>query len=138
MWKVRNKMKDWLAHLGLAALAALAPIKPILITTGVLIVTDLLFGVWAAKKRGEEITSAGLRRTVTKFLVYQLCVISGFLVEKYMLGDILPVVKLISGVIGIVEIKSILESTKDISGVDIFSEVIKKLGSDNDKEDKKT
>lgn len=125
-------MKDWLTHLAIATLAALSPIKPVMVTTLVLIFADLIFGIWAAKKRGEAITSAGLRRTVTKLLVYQICIIAAFLVQTYMTGDIIPLVKLVAGMIGLVEIKSILEGSKDILGMDLFQEIIKKLGSTND------
>jgi len=118
----------------LSALAVIAPIKAILIVTGFLIFADLLSGVIAAHKRGEKITSGGLRRTITKCLVYNLAVISGFLVEKYMIADIVPISKLISGVISIVELKSILENLNSINGTNIFKTVISSLGSKNDEE----
>lgn len=129
-------MKDALAKYGqpllLSTLAVLAPIKAILLVTGFLIFADLLSGVIAAKKRGETISSCGLRRTITKCLVYNLAVISGFLVEKYMLADIIPISKLISGIVSLVELKSILENLNTIYGNDIFKSLIKKLGSEND------
>jgi phage-related holin len=116
----------------LSILAVFAPIKSILIVTGFLIITDLISGILAAKKRGETISSSGLRRTVTKMLVYNLAVISGFLVEKYMISDILAISKLIAGVISIVELKSILENLNTINGSSIFKGIIEKLGSSND------
>lgn len=115
-----------------STLAVFAPIKAILLVTGFLIMADLFSGVLAARKRGETINSAGLRRTVTKILVYNLAVISGFLVEKYMISDIFPISKLIAGVISIVELKSILENLNTINGTNIFKVIIEKLGSSND------
>ena len=112
--------------------AVLAPIKAVLLVTGFLIFADLISGILAAKKRGEPISSAGLRRTISKVLVYNLAVISGFLVETYMVSGLLPVSKLISGVIALVELKSILENLNTINGTDIFKTVLDSLGSKND------
>lgn len=117
----------------ISLLAVFAPIKGILLVTGFLIVADLISGVLAAKKRGESITSAGLRRSLTKIFVYNLAVISGFLVEQYMLSSIFPISKLISGLIALVELKSILENLNIVNGSDIFKTVLDKLGSINDK-----
>ena len=116
----------------MSTLAVFAPVKAILIVTGVLIMADLISGIMAAKKRGESISSAGLRRTITKIFVYNMAVVTGFLVEKYMITDIFPVSKLIAGIISVVELKSILENLNTINGTDIFKTIIEKLGSSND------
>lgn len=115
----------------LAVLAVFAPIKMVVISAFVLILTDLIFGIWAAHKRGEQITSAWMGRTVTKMLVYQVAILTGFLLETYLIGGSIPVSKLVAGVIGMVEFKSILENANDITGTDIFKQIISKLGSKN-------
>lgn len=120
----------------IALLAVFAPVKAVLLVTGFLIFADLISGIMAARKRGEKISSAGLRRTLSKCLVYNLAVISGFLVETYMISDLLPISKLIAGVISLVELKSILENLNTINGTDIFKTVISSLGSKNDEEKK--
>lgn len=124
---------EWLQKIALASLAALAPIHAIMISVGFLIVADLVTGIWAAKKRGEKISSAAMRRTISKIVIYQLAVISGFLLEKYLLSDLLPVSKIVAGVIGLVEFKSMLENSGSIVGGDIFKMILAKLGSENDK-----
>lgn len=116
--------------------AVLAPIKMVMITVGFLIMADLATGIWAARKRGEEIKSAAMRRTISKLFVYQLSVISGFLLETYILGGSIPVSKIVAGVIGMVEFKSVLENSNHIVGDDVYTMIIKKLGSDNDKKNK--
>lgn len=125
-------MKDWLVALALAACAALAPIKAVLITVGILIMMDALTGMYAARKRGEELSSAAMRRTLSKFLVYQGVVITGFLLESNILDNLIPVAKICAGAIGMVEFKSILENANSIVGTNIFKAVLDKLGSDND------
>jgi hypothetical protein len=124
-------MKDWMYALALSAVAILLPIKPLLMAVGFLITMDTITGIWAAKKRGEKISSAKLRSTVSKAFIYQLCVISGFIVGKYIIDDILPVAKLVAGAIATVELKSILENSNYILGVNVFDALKQKLGSLN-------
>ncbi len=125
-------MKQWVVQIILAALAVLAPIKALLISVGFLIIADLITGIWAAIKRKEKIKSSVMRRTISKAVIYQLAVVSGFLVELYMLESFLPVSKIIASVIGLVELKSILENANVILGQDLFKTVVARLGSEND------
>jgi Bacteriophage holin family len=129
-------MKEWTQSVALAAVAALAPIQAVLISVGVLIVADLFTGMLAAHKRGEKLASAAMRRTVSKLLIYQTAVITGFLLETYLLSSLVPVSKIVAGAIGLVEFKSILENCNAALGQDIFQTVLLKLGSDNDPRNK--
>lgn len=116
----------------LVVLAILAPIHALIISTSVLILADLFLGVWAAIKRKEVITSAGFRRSITKFAVYQVALITAFMVEVYMIKSILPVSSLVAAVIGLTELKSLLEKSYLLTGTD-FKSILQKLGSVNDK-----
>lgn len=100
---------------------------------GVLVAADLVFGLLSAYKQKIAITSAGLRRTVTKSLIYLSAVLLGYVAEHYLIGDLLAISKLIAGTIGVVEMKSILESADIINGGSLFKTIISKLGSENDK-----
>lgn len=121
----------WINASIISIFAIFAPIKATLTTTAVLILVDLIAGLLAAKKRGEKLTSAGLRRTISKVFVYELALCLGFITETY-LSDVLPFVKLISAVISLVELKSIYENLNEISGQDLLGAVISKIGSEND------
>ncbi len=126
-------MKEYIIK-GLIVIAStLAPINPILISCGALIIADMVTGMVAAKKRKEKIQSAEMRRTLTKMFVYQIAIISAFILEKYMLQDLMPVSKIVAGVIGMIEFKSILENASTIAGQDILKLVMDKLGSKNAK-----
>lgn len=114
--------------------AIFAPIQSLLMTTGIMIFIDFITGVLAAKKRGEPITSAGFRRSLTKIFVYEAALMLAFLAETYM-SDILPFVKMAAAMISIVELKSIYENLNGISGEDLLKGLIDKLGSAN--QDKK-
>jgi len=126
------EMKEWAVKILVSAMSVLMPIQGTLLTVGVLIFADLITGVWAARKRGEAITSAMLRRSVSKILVYHLVVITGFLVDTYLTGGLIPIAKLAGSVIGLVELTSIMENSNTILGRNIFKSIIVKLGSDND------
>lgn len=125
---------DWLKKLLVASAAALAPIQTVLATVGILLLVDLVTGIWAAAKRKEKLSSAVMRRTISKMVVYQLAVISGFLLEHYILDGVIPISKIVAGVIGMVEFTSILENSNTIVGGNVFRSILRKLGSENDKE----
>lgn len=131
----------YLKAIAIALFALLAPVHAVMAAVGALILIDLVVGLLAAKKRGEHISSSCLRRTVTKAVVYQVAIISGFLLQQYLIADFIPVAKLIASTIGIVEVKSILENLDEINGSSLFKSLVKKLGSVNDvkqeSEDKK-
>ena len=120
-----------LVPLALASLAFLAPIHTLLIVVGVLIIGDMILGVWAAVKRGEAIRSARLRDTVSKMFIYHLVLVLGYLVETVLIDELVPIVKISAAAIGFVEIKSVFENAGIIIGRPIFSSLISKLGSKN-------
>ena len=125
-------MDSMIKNLLVVAIALLTPIHAIMISVFVLVFCDLILGILAARKRGESISSSGMRRTIVKILSYQAVIICGFLVETYMMGGILPLSKMLASLIGVVEMKSLLENADEIHGSSIFKKVIEKLGSDND------
>lgn len=122
-------MKDTLLAIGLAITAILAPIQPMLITVGCLILADLVTGLIRAFKLDERITSKALSRSVYKMLAYQMTVITAFLLEKYLIDGALPAAKLVASIIGITEFKSLLENTEAITGKPVFKTIIEKLNS---------
>jgi hypothetical protein len=121
----------WLIPLIVSCFALLAPIHSILLAVGILIFGDATLGVWAARKRGDKITSSRLRDTVSKMLIYHAVLVLGFIVERYLVHDLLPIAKLAAGAIGLVEMKSVLENASDILGKPLFKDLIQKLGSKN-------
>ena len=125
-------MKDWVIGISLSALAVFAPIKALFLVTGILILSDLVTGILAARKRGQKISSAAMRRTITKVFVYQCAIGIGFLIETYMLDGFVPVSKIAAGLISLVEGKSIFENLDVINGHPIFKTLVEKLGSVND------
>lgn len=126
-------MLTWLKAVGLSTLAVIAPIKPMLLAVIVLTSLDTLSGIMAAHKRGEKITSAGMRRSISKMLVYVASILAAFVAEKWLLEGVAPLAKLCAGAIGLVELKSCLENFNTVAGGSVFKSLLGKLGSSNDK-----
>lgn len=123
MWPTFEKLKDSILPV---AVAFIAPVKTLLIATIVLVFIDLILGVIAAKRRGELIESRKLRASVKKFLSYEAAIVVGHLVQVYFTPE-LPVMALTSSVIGLSELKSVLENLTSISGVDFVQQITGRL-----------
>jgi hypothetical protein len=99
-----------------------APIAGIMFTVGLLILIDTVIGIWKARKLGEKITSRGFSKIISKMLLYQGAIMTFFLVDRFILGDILSQVwtiphlltKAVGLVLASVEIFSIDENYRAI------------------------
>lgn len=111
----------------MTAVTVFAPIKAAVLVAFILVMVDLFTGVWASWKRGQKITSAGLKRTVGKIALYEIAICAAFLCQQYLTGDLLPVFKLVTALVGAVELKSCLENLDSISGTNLFKVILDKL-----------
>ena len=113
------KGKFWL----LASLAVFLPIKELMLTIGFLVGADMVVGIWKALKLKQRIRSRRMSDTITKLLLYQIAIMSGFLIETFIISELIPVTKLIATVIAIIEFKSIIESIEAVTGKDLWSKI---------------
>jgi phage-related holin len=120
-------MKELATNLLLACILVFLPIKTTLVVVMALVGIDLVSGILAARKRGEPITSKGLQRTIVKLLAYEMVVMLGFLVEQYLTGDFVPMTKILGGMVGMTELKSVLENIEDLTGIPLIQVLIDKL-----------
>lgn len=104
-------------------MSVLLPIKELMLTIGFLVAADLVVGIWKAMKTGQKIRSRRMSDTITKLLLYQIAIISGFLIEKYVITGMIPVSKLIGTVIAIIEFKSIIESIEAVTGTSLWDKI---------------
>jgi phage-related holin len=114
-------------NLILATCAVFVPIKAALAAIVVLTLVDLVSGVVAAIKRKESLTSSGFKRTVIKLLVYLSVACLGYVVETFLTGGLVPLSKIMTGLVGVTELKSILENLEDITGLPLLKMLIDKL-----------
>lgn len=113
--------------IGLSILAVFTPAGPILGTILALVLLDLLTGIVVSRRAGLPITSAGIKQTVLKLLVYLIAVLSAFLVGQYLTGPLVPTLNIVSGLIGVTELKSVLENLDLISGGSLMQSIIKAI-----------
>lgn len=116
----------------ISLLSIFAPIQSVLLTTLVLIVSDLITGVISAIKRKEAITSSGFKRSVIKILIYELAIIFAFITEQYLTGPAVPIIKIVAGFVGLTELTSIIENLNEISGGSLMTALVQKLGAKKD------
>jgi hypothetical protein len=119
-------MKDTLIKYGLEILIFLAlffsPIASSLWAVGSLIVFDTITGIWAAVHKGgwKVFTSTKLKRIVPKLILYPLVIVVANISEIYLVNEI-PWVKVSTGLLAAVEVKSIYENISVVLGFDIWN-----------------
>jgi hypothetical protein len=104
------------------------PISGILGLLFALILADTVTGIWKAKHLKQEITSRKLSAIISKLLLYELCVILFFLIDYFILNDIILVffsvplmlTKVLALVLASIEIMSVSENWRIVKGVNLF------------------
>ena len=104
------------------------PISGILLMIGVLIVIDAFTGIWKANKLKDKITSRKLSAIISKLALYEVTVIMFFLIDKFILNDIIltffsvpfMLTKVVALVLASIEVMSINESYKQVKQVDLW------------------
>lgn len=98
------------------------PVKGFLIFTGAVVLCDTVTGILAAHKRGEPISSKGMRRTITKIIIYFIAI----LLAEGMRVTFVPGVSIpyaVAFVIATTEFKSNIENIESISGISLWATI---------------
>ena len=104
------------------------PISGILGLLFALILADTATGIWKANHLKQEITSRKLSAIISKLLLYELCVILFFLIDYFILNDIILVffsvplmlTKVLALVLASIEIMSVSENWRIVKGVNLL------------------
>lgn len=120
---------DWFRGLSISILSFFLPIVPLLLLVGLFILCDTILGIWAAKKRGERITSRKLGNIVPKMILYQAAVLVGYVLDVFLLSEFvnyifsidLLITKLIAMTLIFIETLSLNENIECISGKNLFA-----------------
>jgi hypothetical protein len=104
------------------------PIAGILGLLFTLILADTATGIWKAKHLKQKITSRKLSAIISKLLLYELCVILFYLIDYFILNDIiltffsvpLMLTKVLALVFASIEIMSISENWRVVKGVNLY------------------
>lgn len=79
----------------------------------------------AARKRGEEITSKKMRPTVTKGIGYMIAILVAHVFEQHFIQGF-DAMKIVAGLIAFIEVKSLDENFRVITGKSLFKQFLKK------------
>lgn len=117
-----------------ALLSILAPVKPLVFIAVLAIILDTAFGIWrSVKKSGwTSIRSRRLSHTISKSLLYSGAIVFIFLLEKFVVADILGhfiaidlvLTKAFTFFCVITEVKSINESYFSVTGVNVWDKFL--------------
>ena len=125
-----------LQAIALTAVAFLAPAKAVIITVAALTMVDLVLGVVASRRRGHKLTSKGLKHSVIKVAVYEVAVLLAYVVQNVLISPELPLMSMLTTLIGLTEMKSCLENLDIIYGEPFFKHMISRLSKLADSEGK--
>lgn len=113
-----------------ASLSVLSPITPLVLLAVFTIILDTTFGIWrSVKKNGwTSIRSRRLSHTISKSLLYTGAITFVFLLEKFVVADILAhfisidlvLTKMFTFFCVATEVKSINESYYSVTGVNVW------------------
>lgn len=127
-------MTTKLQILAFAVLSVLAPVTPLVLVAILSIVLDTCFGIWRSVKKGGwvSIRSRRLSHTISKSLLYSGAIVFIFLLEKFVVSDILGrfiaidlvLTKMFTFFCVVTEIKSINESYFSVTGVNVWDKFI--------------
>lgn len=122
-------MKELFQKYALPVLAYFAsyftPAFPLMMAIGFFLVADFITGILAAQKRGEVISSKKMRPTITKGIGYMMAILVAHVFQKNFLTGI-EVLKIVAGLIAFIEVKSLDENFRAITGKSLFKQFLKK------------
>jgi phage-related holin len=101
------------------------PAIPLMLAIGFFLISDFVTGIMAAKKRGEQITSKKMRPSVTKGIGYMIAILVAMVFERHFLPGF-EVMKIVAGLIAFIEVKSLDENFRVITGKSLFKQFLKK------------
>lgn len=124
----------WIKYILGSLFVFLSPIKSLLFIVGFIVVIDTILGILRSRKLNIKFTSRRFYSFFKKSLVYQLLIITTFLIDKNLINEFMNMIvvmdylttKVITAAICFNEITSILENLKIGFNIDLV-DYIKKL-----------
>lgn len=121
-----NFFANFIGVISTYLLAFFTPIALWIALVGLFVVADFVTALLKAHKNGTAITSNKMFKTIPKFIAYGTAVIIAHALFLAFFPEF-PAVKLITGFIAYIELKSIDENFKEITGHSFFKAFIDKL-----------
>jgi phage-related holin len=102
-----------------------SPTFQILFGIGFLVMVDFATGILSAKKSGEDITSKKMRLTIVKGFGYMSSILVAYVIQKVFIPE-MEVMKIVSGLVAMIELKSLDENLTKITGKSLFKKFLDK------------
>lgn len=102
--------------------AYFAPISNLIHIVLIFITIDFITGIYASLKNKEAIVSHRLRKTIEKFVFYTISIIVAYMFQ-HEIASWLNLDKIVAGFIAAIELLSIYENVKRITGLDIATRI---------------
>jgi len=118
--------QNYLLKLFLMLISYFSPISTLIHVVLLFVTIDILTGSYASYINKEAIVSHRLRKTIEKFVFYSLSIIVSFIFQKEIVSWI-NLTQLVAGFVASIEILSIYENIRKITGIDIANQVKKYL-----------
>lgn len=123
-----KELKEHLVYALIAVSAFLLPIMPLLFVVLAFILADTGFGIWKMYRLKESFSFKKLLSLIPKIVAYEGFVILIFLVDKFILSDIvllflnipLLTTKIIATALCVVELQSIHKKILTVTNVDVW------------------
>lgn len=119
-----------ISYIIMSLLLFFTPINGLLIAVGTAIVLDTITGIYkSAKKSGwRSIRSRRLSNIVSKMLLYEICILLLFILDKYLIGEFVKVhfsiefafTKVCAILLVLIEMTSIKENLEEAFNVDFW------------------
>jgi phage-related holin len=97
-----------------------SPVKAAILSIILLALFDFITGVSASYKLGNKITSRRMYSSIVKVTMYSTLILASHLIEAHLM-DYLPMVKLATSSVALVELKSLYENVSVVLGIDLWS-----------------
>lgn len=129
-------LKTSIIKYSILGLTLLAPIKIFIVLVGLFIFLDTCFGVWAAKQQKQPLKSSKLARFISKLFVYNIVVITAYILDINLLGEFfllflsipLAITKITVIALVVNEVYSIDEKVVNVKGYGLWNMFKRLLG----------
>jgi hypothetical protein len=137
---------EWLPPILISTLAIFAPIHTVIASMFLLVFVDSGLGMWAARTRGEDLTSKGMSRTGKKLLFYVGTCLVIYAMECWLIGPVIPLLfevpalgsmlkaldpypltKMAGGWFLLTEMVSLAENADTILGREVFGGIARRV-----------
>jgi hypothetical protein len=105
----------------------LMPVYPALLSILALPVIDCILALLCRYKSKQPLSPAKLRRTLAKIVTYETATVLAFIVETNLTGELIPAIKMVTGLIGITELASCLKHLDELGGSPMFASILNHL-----------